>query len=80
MTKSKKQNLLLFSIFLLLASAFFSLEGQGALGWKTGMATLLLAAMTAVDYYLVKSKAFRFLFAVFCLLFLFLSINNFLAH
>lgn len=80
MTESGKQKLRLFSIFLVLVSMLFWLEGQGAPGWKTGMALLSVAVLTAVDFYLEKSKTFRLPYAAFCLFFLFLAIKNFLAH
>lgn len=80
MTESGKQKLRLFSIFLLLVSMLFWLEGRGVPGWKTGMALLPMAILTAVDFYLEKSKAFRLPYAVLCLFFLFFAIKNFLAR
>ena len=77
MTDSGKQKLRLLSIFLLLVSMLFWLEGRGAPGWKTGMTLLLMAVLTAIDFYLEKSKAFKLPYATFCLFF---AIRNLLAH
>ena len=80
MTESGKQKLRLFSIALLVVSMIFWLEGQGAPGWKAGMAILLMAILTATDSYLAKGTVFRIPFAVFCLFFLFFAVKNFLAR
>ena len=78
MTESGKQKLRLLSVALLFVSMFFWLEGQGNPGWKTGMALLPMAALTAIDFYLAKG-AWKFPFAAFFLFFLSYAIKNFMA-
>lgn len=70
MTESGKQKFRLFSMFLLLVSVIFWGVGQGAPGWKTGMAILPLAVIATVNFYLEQSKIFRLLYTAFCLFFL----------
>jgi len=80
MTESGKQKLRLLSIVLLLVSAFFLLEGGLAPGWKTGMAILPIAILSAIDLFLTKGKFWRLPYVAFSLFFFFHSIKNFLAH
>ena len=80
MTESGKQKLRLFYVFLLFVGVFFWLEGQGAPGWKTGIAMLPMTVITSIELYLERNTLYRLPYIVFCAFFWFFTIKNFLAH
>ena len=80
MTEAGKQKLRLLSIFLLVVSVLFALEGKGELGWRTGVALLLVSILSAIDFYMDRDNLHRFIYATFSLFILSCAVINFLAH